>query len=484
MDIKPLHTFEEIELLDKTTGEHNISEVSIKSIDALLQKAQSVQETLAEIPVADRIEALDNVGRIWQDNTASGKYDWLKQSLSKSTGYSKELIDIEFSLVPHVFAKDNILRNLSCSFSGGHEGLHKFVEVEDGEYYRYLPSGPIFIISSGNSVIPPLIPTTLSLVTGNLTILKPSISNHVGVVEVFKALHDISDNSKAAKALSDALIISYFTHDSKCLGHLLENAPLGVVNFWGADPARTEVGKKVASNPNHPTYLINGPLTGIAVIDEEKAAGAIKGLALNMVLYDQQLCSSPTQAVFVGSMEKATEFAAAVGMALDEISKDIPLRAPKGSQFTLQSARKMLLFKGSKIFSSKDKDNPWTIVVSRQKSALEDIMMSLPEFNIFNRRRFIEIIVVDELDLSIDIIKDVPKRMAFFGVDKVQTVGLSLSIDNEKRILQKLAHTGIYRVTQLEDMFVRRSAEPYDGINIASIFTYMVYYRNNAKPLM
>ncbi|MGB9727616.1 MAG: acyl-CoA reductase [Nitrososphaeria archaeon] len=385
---------------------------------------------------------------------------------------------LEFSFVPILLDMDNVRKNLEFSFKSI-EGLHKFVEVDDGEYYRYVPSGPVFIISSGNSLIPPLIPTILSLVTGNMTILKPSLTNYFGVVRVLGTLSKVSEKSSVAEKMLDALLVSYFTHDSSTLKFLLGKGEIGVVNFWGGEPARTEVGKLVSGNPYHPRFLVNGPLTGVAVIDEESADDETAwGLAYNIILYDQQLCSSPTSAIFVGSFEKALEFMAKVTVHLDEIGKEYRMLLSEGENIILHGVRRSLQLNGANVVYSKSLENPWTIVVSKENSVLDNIIKYFPQYNICNRKRFIEILVVDDVEKVFDEIEGVPLREAFKGVDKVQTVGLALSQKNLEKVLEKLAKAGVYRIVPLADMFMRSAIEPYDGTILASAFTNTIYYRN------
>lgn len=477
MDLTPNTSNPDISFVKVESGKDMIYELSVESLERILNSAKDVQRELSSTTIYDRMDVFEEMGAIWTENLNSGLYAGLVSDLSRTTGYSEKLMALELSFVRKMFSKDSIERNLAFSFPNDITGLHSFVEADNGEYYRNMPAGPIFIISSGNSLIPPLIPTTLSLVTGNLTILKPSMSNFLGVSEAFKTLEMVE--GKVAKALRDALYISYFTHDSSSLRYLLERSSVGVVNFWGADPARTKVGTMVASNSHHPKYYINGPLTGVAIMDSETAGeGPARDLALNILLYDQQLCSSPTQALFVGQIDDALAFAENVGRHLDVIGGEMPMALGDGQMMCLQNARRAIMFRGSRVFSSKSKDNPWTIVVSRDTPSLDGIIMSQPEFNIYNRRRFLEIVVTDDIDSAPGFIEDVPERAAFRGVDKVQTIGLSLSRGNTMALLDKLPQTGAFRITPLQDMFMRSPLEPYDGMNIASMFTYTVYYRN------
>jgi hypothetical protein len=56
-------------------------------------------------------------------------------------------------------------------------------------------------------------------------------------------------------------------------------------------------------------------------------------------------------------------------------------------------------------------------------------------------------------------------------------VGLSLPEKKREEALWALSSTGAYRIVPIEDMFMRSASEPYDGITLASLFSYAVYER-------
>jgi hypothetical protein len=459
-------------------------ELDIEELSTFLSSAPSLQHELCQTPISERMAVFDAVGALWKKRCESGMLDEVLDALSTTTGYARNLMDIEAEFVPHMLGKATLKQNLSMSFKGSPDGLHRFVEVSGGERYRHLPAGPVFIISSGNSLIPPLIPTTLSLLTGNATVLKPSLSNYGGVRAVYSLLHEVAETSATASLMARALCISYFSHDSPALAWMLEKAPVGVINFWGAEPARSLLGVKAASNPHHPAYLVNGPLTGCAVIDEPSAHQAAPGLAQNMVLYDQQLCSSPTTGCFIGSWESAVAFAKETGGVLDELGASMPMKVPEGSMFALNNARKMLLFKGCTVISSNKPDNPWTIVLSKGKPALDGIMQGMPELGLHARRRFFELVVYDSLDAAGPHICSLPLREAYRGIDRVQTIGLCVEDSLREAYAERLALCGPYRIVPLDDMYMRSAAEPYDGINLAQVFTYTSYMRDKSMGIL
>ncbi len=455
-------------------------EIDRISMDTILSKADRLQREAAAIPLSVRLKTIEEMGKAWKRKWESGELKEVAENLAMNTGYSPEVIKLEMAFVSEVLDPVKMMKNLDSTLRGGAESLERIVEIADGEHIRNHPCGPALIISSGNSLVPPFIPTISSLMTGNVTILKPSLANYEAVVAVISTLEEAVEKT-GAKPLLDLLVVSYMSHNSPLLDYLLSNARIGVVNFWGGDPARGEVSAKVASNPHMPRYFANGPLTGFGVIDKDSATDeAAHGLALNILLYDQQLCSSPTQAAFIGPMDAAKSFCEKVSKHLDEIGRNMPMGISHDGAFILQCARKYVQFAGAKIFSSDDLQNMWTISLSESVSDLDDASQSYGPLAFHNRRRFLEVVRVDDAEQVIELISDLPMNNAYRGADKVQTVGLALSKVNLGSVVPMLPSTGAYRLVPIDDMFMRSPLEPYDGMDMAKLFTYGVYLRDRS----
>jgi hypothetical protein len=478
MDIRPLYFGGSLQTVERGSGPDRVEEPDEASLMRALEEGKALQAEICDIPLEERLQVIHWLGELWDMRRRAGELGQAKRALVESTGYPERIIDMEFSLVRKVLNADEIRDNLSHSLIGGAGSLERFCPLREGEAVRHLPAGPALIISSGNSIIPTLIPTTISMVTGNFTLLKPSLSNYQAIVEIFSSLGELMAKSPAAHLMARAMLVSYFQHDSPVLETALTAAPVGVVNFWGGEPARTTVGQKVARNRHRPRYFVNGPLTGVAIISEARAdEQAAHGLALNMLLYEQQLCSSPTLAVFVGTFEGAEGFARRVKEHLRRIGEQYKTSASDDALFVTNSARRVMQFHGSTLFASPDLDNPWTIAVSKERSNLDKAVASFPSFSVHGRRRFIEIVSVLDVERAAQIVVGVPRMQAFLGIDKVQTVGLAVDEGYREKVLWALAPSGIYRFVPLEDMYMRSAIEPYDGVALASLFTYAVHER-------
>ena len=454
-------------------------ELDAHSLLSFLSRASEIQARLSSVSLEARLRTVEEMGLIWSERWESGELEGMADRLAASSGYSRALIDMEMLFTREVLNGENMRQSLEASLQGGADSLHNFVSIGTGEYVRNHATGPVLIISSGNSIVPPLIPTITSLVTGNLTILKPSRVNYEAVTEALKSWEAAAEKAGAPE-LKQALVVGYLAADSPGMDGLLQKGRLGVVNFWGGDPARRNVASKLAANPYMPRLFINGPLTGFAVLDGSAGEEAAAGLALNMVMYDQQLCSSPTQAAFIGSRQEAESFCRLTAQHLDRIGAGSDMGISDDGAFLLQCGRRYVQFAGGKVFQSNNQKNMWTISLSEGISDLDEAASSYAPLAFHNRRRFLEIVRVDDVEAALALVADLPLNSAFRGADRVQSVGLAVSGTNRDKLLAGLPATGAFRIMPVDDMFMRSPLEPYDGMQMAEIFTHRVYMRDRS----
>jgi hypothetical protein len=466
--------------LDTTTeapGGVPIKVISRSGLEHFLRSSRAIQEKLMSIPIMERIQVAGRLGDKLTERIEEGSLQELMVDLTVSTGYSERLIEGELAFIPAFLSSENLARCFNASLIGAPLSLDGFTPVNNNESIWHLPAGPSMIVSSGNSIIPTVVPTIISLVSGNATLLKPSLSNCAGVVEIFRTLDRLSP-SVARDAVREALAISYYSHNSPMLRYALSEAKIGVINFWGGGQARASIRKMVTENPNNPRFFVNGPMTGAVLIDAESASDLnAESLALNIALYDQQLCSSPTIVLFVGGSDRAFEFAKKVASSLKEIGSTMPIKEDVVDDYALHGARRYLHIKGSKVLSSSDPSNPWTIVISDGKSALDDMVVIFPAMNFHGRKRFIEIVTVDSPETGMEFLVSLPTKKAFEDIDKVQTVGIALAQGKMEQTLHGLALKGVFRSVPLRGMAMRSSIEPYDGTALPALFTYTSYLR-------
>jgi len=464
--------------LEKVIGKRLTKETMKKAIDFGLE----MQKKLAEMETEEKLGVMEELGRRWSSSLDAGELDELVGKLSSKTGYCEKIVLMDLEFVSTLLDPEVISLSLEHSLPEGLESLDAFVEVRKGELYRCIPAGPVFVIGSGNSVLPVMISGIFSLMTNNFTIIRPSSSNKEAVFQIFSILRRIGEEETPigmiAREISNSSLVFYEEPEGKVLEFLLKESEVGVVNFWGADPALSEVVRSVSSNPNHPRLSLLGPLTGYAIVhrgaDLEEAA---RSLAEAMVYYDQQLCSSPTEACFIGDFKQAKEFAEKVGRELEALTSEFPIRKSEYEIYLTQSTRNILRMRGSYLVVPKDRGPEWTIAVTEGKSNLDAAFARLPDFTLPARRRFIELIVVSSEPEAVERVKMQKEREPFKGIMGIQTVGLAAPRAAFDSIASSLAECGVYRVVPLKDMHLRSPIEPFDGRHLVRDFVNILYVR-------
>ena len=452
--------------------------------------ADSVQRALAFVAgdreknldqdVDSRPHVLGSLGQRWTQFLDSDQSETLIQKLVSQTGYCPRIVRLDLEFASALLNEQMMRKALDISLPGGLESLASFIRMGEGEAYRCRPAGTVLTIGSGNSVLPVLISSVTALLTGNFTIVRPSASNKEAVFQILSLLETIGEAKLtfAASRMANSCIVFHEQPGEGLLRFLLEKARIGVANFWGADPALSEVSKAVSSNINHPRLSLLGPLVGYAVIEKDaELKSAATSLAEGIIYYDQQLCSSPMEACFLGDLSQAKHFAEGVGKRLEEMTERFPITKPEYEIHLLQSARNLLKAKGSMLVVPSDGGPEWTLVVSEEKSNLDDVVHDIPEFLLHARRRFLEIITVKNPYDLLEKIRGIPEREPFRGVLRVQTVGLAASREHFETLASLLYHSEAYRIVPLKEMHVRSPIEPFDGRTLARDFVDITYMR-------
>jgi hypothetical protein len=460
-------------------------DLTIDSVQKALAFGIDDQEKSIGDDAGRRLLVLDDLGRRWRQFLDSGQSEALIERLSSESGYCDRMVRMDLEFISALLNAQAIQQALSSSLPGGLQSLGGFVKVGDEELYRCRPAGPVLTIGSGNSVLPVLISATTALATGNFTLVRPSASNREAIFQVFSMLEKIGDEEtplgSAARRMSNSCIVFYEQAGGDLLRFLMEKARIGVVNFWGADPALSEVSKSVSLNMNHPRLSLLGPLAGYAVVDRDADfEEAATSLAEAIIYYDQQLCSSPTEACFIGDLEQAKQFAGNVGKKLEEMTPEFPIVKPEYEIHLLQSARNLLKANGSELSLPSDWGPEWTLAVSEEKSNLDATVNSLPDFLLHARRRFLEIVAVKDGSDVLEKIRGLPDRAPFRGVLRVQTVGLAATRERFEALASLLCRSGAYRIIPLKEMHLRSPVEPFDGRHLARDFVDIIYIRHQA----
>lgn len=463
--------------LETYVTREGFSEPTISSIENLLKISSDIVRELLSMGFEKRVSIIRELGKLWTEEKACGKFEELITSLSKATGYSRRNVELDLDFIEKVFDPYSIRVMFEKSLIGGCKSIDEPYQIGDGEFIWNKPMGSVFIIAPGNSVIPTLLPTVVSLVSSNFTILRPSITNYEIIICIFSLLKRLIETGfEDALKLSRALVVTYIGHSSSLMEYLLAKSNISVVNYWGGEPGRSSILNLILRNPYRPKVIINGPLTGLAIIDGKMVNESVaKDLAREMIIYDQQLCSSPTFAIFIGSFEEAKFFAKMVGEELNKLGSGFPIDVGENKLYRFLVNRKILELEGKYVLYSINPGNPWTIAIDLFKG---DIKVS-KEVDFYSRRRFIEIIVIEDMDKLKLVFNKLLEFLMKVGLDGFQTISTLLKREDMDNVLKMLLDYKIYRCIPLGESLLRTPLEPFDGEFLPRYFTYPLYIRSN-----
>jgi hypothetical protein len=235
-------------------------------------------------------------------------------------------------------------------------------------------------------------------------------------------------------------------------------------------------------NPRHPVPIPMEPLTGVAVVSQEHLDAPDTG-PLNMrarafaealVVMGQQLCSSPTEAYFVGSREQAEAFADAVADQLRDIAPRHARDATDAYALRLDRLRDRAADLGSLVMAPPDGAGDWTLIVSDKASVFPELPADLA-VGIHDRFGFVELVVLPDIESVGQHIRALPEAPCHGAANKVQTV-LRLITKAQAAELVRVLRPGrcVYRVVPPEFVARRHPLEPLDGQHLVSLLTRQV----------
>lgn len=458
------------------------------AITAFLESAEKIQKDLKCIPTATKLASIGAVQQLWKDETYERRTTLLNL-LPKTTGYSCQTIDFEVNDLPAYLDPHSLSEKLnnpaSFPYGKGNDILDGFIPVREGDYMTAHPRGPLLVIGSGNTLVPVLLSFVYAFLTNNVCVIRSSEANYIGMREILRSFQDAAINAppfvqKALKLAQQSTVIINVAHTSTEYKTLLEEGPFHLVHFWGGGEALSFVRQCIMKNPAQPRLLVNGPLTGVVIIDSESVSDQheriASEIAFNMAIFEQKLCSSPTECYFVGSEKKCMHFAQILANHAMHNDRLYPHTLETDLAIKTQLVRTLIKREGATVITPESGGAEWTIVVSKGSSVIDRVVTQKLKLSIYERTKFLEMIAVDTMEEAADLIRTLPARKCHKGIEKVGTVGYAMDFENAQKCAHLLSGCGVYRIVPVTGIFGRGSFEPADGVCIPREYTYLAYF--------
>jgi len=350
-----------------------------------------------------------------------GMSDWKAEDLIKT---------IRSSLTPEALHL-KILRELGDQF-------YQWCEVEENIQERQQPMGVIIHIGAGNVVALSVLSVLEGLLSGNINILK--LPSYEGGISLLLLKHLLKIEPRLEPYIYVFDISSQDIDSIKRLGSVAD----GIV-VWGSDDAI--MGIRQIAPPSLPIIEWGHRISFSYITSGDHMDAALKQLAEEICLSDQQFCSSP-QCLFVETqdMQFLEECAIKLKNAFEEAEKKYPpLPLPIHDQAEVTWTKNMVKMESiigqQKLVESVMKD--FSIMIdykpSLKASPLYRNLWIMP----IKREEIISILRIHKGHL--------------------QTVGLACGEDDYIELSDLFYTVGVNRVTSCGRMSQTYVGEPHDG---------------------
>ncbi|MCX7951310.1 MAG: acyl-CoA reductase [Clostridiales bacterium] len=424
----------------------NISDLN--DIKDIINNLKNNKQNVHEIPTDSTIDLLDLCAKKWLDREYSREH---VDKLAQITNQSKELVLFELEYVMKGLLKENIFKLLDNELEDRYI-LDKWVDKHYGKVHRQ-PRGITFHNVSGNAFIVIPISIAMGLLSKNVNIVKVSKDEPYFAHAFFKSLFEIDESIK------DRLSVVYFDSTSEDIyDYVVSNSDC--VIHWGGKTSRDYMASKCAKYGVH--FIEHGPKISFEVVDEGVTFDDIKGIALDMSLWEQRACLSP-RVVFLNSKVDKNEFLENLNTCIKGVTEIFPKEYYDAfSSIKTMQDRQYIVIKNIdkndfKIYSSKNSD--YTIIYSDIPPTNKEIDMC------FNR-----FIFVCPYSSKEEILNYIDENLLGY----LQTMGYN---GEDFEFIEKVSLKGVSIITKPGFMSMHEPGTSHDGFYNLREMTYAVSYQ-------
>lgn len=258
------------------------------------------------------------------------------------------------------FLQPSSLRRLVINEIPDLEMFSRFVRRSERSAVKLVPRGLVCHWLAGNVPLLGALSWSISVLAGNTNLLRLSSQQDDFISPL---LHALAENGEAGDALASETAVVRFPRDDLA-AHRAMSEVADVRVAWGGRES-VEVVKSLPSRWDCEDVIL-GPRVSFAVVDPAvMTRGAIRRLALDIVAFDQQACSSP-QIVFVRGRREIASFR----NFIEELAKAVQSKAiamprrplDEGETYRIALDRSRILLAGGDIYG--DDGTSWTVAVT------------------------------------------------------------------------------------------------------------------------
>lgn len=420
-----------------------------KEINELGKKARLRIDSMREIPIESILETLAKTGELFRDKKSRYRKLALLH-LKKHIPFSPAVVEKSLDILPELLGSAELSKRMQLELFLPY-ALESPVERRGYEgFVRAVPKGVVLHVGAGNVFLGIIDSLVLGILTKNVNIVKlPSAGSSFAVLFA-QALRECDPKGVISGSIA---VLSWPGGETKLEGAVLKHCD--AVFIWGGEEAVLSYQKLAPANV-HVTGFGPKMSLGIATkeaVENEGMASIAGKIARDVSLWDQSACASPHTLYFVCPEADKSEallrdFAAKAEKAFREMQKEFPQgRLSEDEKVEITKARELAKVDaalGQAFRKSSFPRTHWTVICEKSGA-----------FRISPLNRVLYV----KCAASLEQIRE--NLLPYKGY--IQTVGVSGSLEERKRISKLFSPLGIARVTRLGEMLSYVTGSPHDG---------------------
>jgi phenylacetate-coenzyme A ligase PaaK-like adenylate-forming protein len=412
-------------------------------IKRMCDEGRGWAKELQSYPMDKVLRLLGQVGKCWGDPTYPLRAT-LERALPAETGFSPEMIALGMQELQRMLDPSSLLRKVENELGGIPRGGEFLFRPECSTGLSWNPIGIVLHVLPGNVFLVGAGALIESVLTGNITILKPSSDEKIFLPHFIQSLIDCDADGVVSTSIA---LLDYSSNDEEVIAQLKKYVD-GLV-IWGGEEAVKAYRNDL---PARARLIVFGPKLSIAIVTAKGighygVADIADKLSCEMAIWDQNSCTAP-QVCYIEGEENAQGLLDALPLYLSKKEAELPAgEADTNTAIEIQKLRSIFEVaeaRGQGVLRESSKGVDWTVVLDRH-TAIQPSPL----------HRTLRIVPVRHID---DILCEAESIRGC-----LQTVGIAATPGEGLLLSQKFGEAGALRVLEVGQMAGGQIDDPHDG---------------------
>lgn len=408
---------------------------------------RAAQKKLRAMTVAEIVEAIDKVAKIWTDRTSPIRLE-ARARVVAATGFSPEAVDRSFDVELKNYRADSLERVLRRELVDPKvlDGFQPDSELKGAT--RAIGPRVTLVILTGNVPALPALSIVRALLVKSAVIAKVASGEPTFAALFVRSLADV------VPAFGEAIAVTYWDRDDETSlkGALSQ---VEAVIAYGGEAACAAIRAQVGP---HQRYIEHGHKLSCELISKEYLeelgpSEVARRIAEDVSTFNQHACIAPQAVIVEGDTETARRFGAEIARAMDAYAKECPLGTLEESDASSLQVRR--LTDAWNAASNKSRDLwkasglDWTVTLAESLAGIAG-----------TGNRMIRVIPASSMSNAIDIVRPIARHL--------QNVGVGANGSELWTTTEELALLGACRVSEPGRMAEPSMIWKHDGMPCVS----------------